>query len=86
MGSDGTSREWSSEKSFWLDGCAPLFFARIASKGLSQAVSLLFTTLAGRLIRVAAKGLKAIVGTDQRTVVSERKTRKVNWRETSGTG
>jgi len=34
------------------------------SKELSQAVSLLFTTRAGRLISVAAKGLKTIVSTD----------------------
>src|SRR5712692_9355119 len=35
----------------------PLFFASVASKGLSPAVSLLFATLAGRSISVAAKGL-----------------------------
>src|SRR5713226_10155893 len=34
----------------------PLFFASVASKGLSPAVSLLFATLAGRSISVATKG------------------------------
>ena len=43
-------------------GCArrgplPLFFLSVASKGVSSAVSLLFATLAGRSISVAAKGL-----------------------------
>ncbi len=42
----------------------PVFFVSVASKGLSRAVSLLFATLAGRSISVAAKGLKAIVGSD----------------------
>jgi hypothetical protein len=35
----------------------PLFFVSVASKGLSPTVSLLFATLAGRSISVAAKGL-----------------------------
>src|SRR5258708_38963352 len=35
----------------------PLFFVSVASKGLSQAVSLLFATLVGRSISVAAKEL-----------------------------
>ena len=35
----------------------PLFFVSVASKGLSSAASLLFATLAGRFISVAAKGL-----------------------------
>ena len=35
----------------------PLFFVSVASKGFSPAVSLLFATLAGRRISVAAKGL-----------------------------
>src|SRR5712692_12093153 len=35
----------------------PLFFVSVASKGVSPAVSLLFATLAGRSISVAAKGL-----------------------------
>jgi hypothetical protein len=35
----------------------PLFFVSVASKGVSFAVSLLFATLAGRAISVAAKGL-----------------------------
>jgi hypothetical protein len=41
-----------------------MFFVSVASKGLSQAVSLLFATLAGTSISVASKGLKAIVGGD----------------------
>jgi hypothetical protein len=36
----------------------PLFFVSVASKGLSQAVSLLFATLARRSISVAAQGLR----------------------------
>ena len=36
----------------------PLFFVSVASKGLSFIVSLLFATVAGRFISVAAKGLK----------------------------
>src|SRR5260370_19565426 len=40
----------------------PVFFVSVASKGLSQAVSLLFATLARRPISVASKGLKARVG------------------------
>jgi len=43
-------------------GGTPLFFVSIASKGLSQDVSLLFATLAGRSISVAVKGLKRVVG------------------------
>ena len=39
-------------------------------------MSLLFATLAGRPISVAVKGLKTIVSTDQRTVVSEEKNKK----------
>ena len=35
----------------------PLFFVSVASKGLSHTVSLLFATLAGRSISVAAEGL-----------------------------
>jgi hypothetical protein len=35
----------------------PLFFVSVASKGVGFAASLLFATLAGRFIRVAAKGL-----------------------------
>jgi hypothetical protein len=33
-------------------------FVSVASKGFSQAVSLLFATLTGRFISVAVKGLK----------------------------
>jgi len=36
---------------------SPLFFVSVASKGLSPAVSLLFTTLAREFISVAAKEL-----------------------------
>jgi hypothetical protein len=36
---------------------APLFFVSVASKGFTHAVSLLFATLAGIFISVAAKGL-----------------------------
>ena len=35
----------------------PPVFVSVATKGLSPAVSLLFATLAGRFINVAAKGL-----------------------------
>ena len=41
--------------------CDPGFFDSVASKELSQDVSLLFATLAGRFISAAVKGLKAIV-------------------------
>jgi hypothetical protein len=36
----------------------PVFFVSVASKGFSQAVSLLFATLAGESISVAAKGFR----------------------------
>jgi hypothetical protein len=36
---------------------SPLFFVSVASKGLSRTASLLFATLAGKAISVAAKGL-----------------------------
>jgi len=39
-----------------------VFFVSVASKGFNKGVSLLFATLAGRSISVAAKELKAIVG------------------------
>jgi hypothetical protein len=35
----------------------PLFFVNVASKGFSDAVSLLFATLVGRLISVASTEL-----------------------------
>jgi hypothetical protein len=35
----------------------PVFFVSVASKGFSRTVSLLFATLVGRSINVAAKGL-----------------------------
>src|SRR6266550_8814833 len=43
---------------------------------LLHPVSLLFATPEGRLIRVAAKGLKTIMGTDQRTAVRVRRKNK----------
>src|SRR5712692_6064065 len=54
------------ERTFWLEGCTPLFFVSVAFKGLSHAVSLLFATLAGRSIGVAAKGLKGRGGSPDR--------------------
>lgn len=48
----------------------PLFFVSVTSKGFSLAVSLLFSTLAGRFISVAAKGLM----------------RTECWRESNGLG
>jgi hypothetical protein len=39
----------------------PRFFVSVASKGLSQAVSLLFATLAGRPISVASKGFMGVM-------------------------
>jgi len=50
----------------------PLFFVSVASKGLSLDVSLLFATLAWRFISVAAKGLKAIVGSNPDRVAAGR--------------
>jgi hypothetical protein len=41
-----------------------MFFVSVASKRFSRTVSLLFATFAGKSISVAAKGLKAIVGSD----------------------
>ena len=38
----------------------PLFFVSVASKGLSSALSLLFATLAGKSINVAAKGVAGV--------------------------
>jgi hypothetical protein len=59
-----------------------VFFVSVAAKGLKQAVSLLFATLAGRYVSVAGKGLKRKVGSDsdmvgagQRRVPGERKDR-----------
>jgi hypothetical protein len=40
-----------------LKDVTPLFFVSVAAKGLSHAVSLLFATLAGQSISVAAKRL-----------------------------
>jgi hypothetical protein len=47
------------------DSPHPLFFVSVASKELSQSVSLLFATLAGGSISVAAKGVKARVRRDE---------------------
>jgi hypothetical protein len=60
----------SREKNIWLEGGTPRFFVSVASKGFTKPVSLLFATLAGRSISVAAKGLKAMVG---RTVISRQR-------------
>ena len=53
-----------------------MFFVSVASKGFSRAVSLLFATLAGGFISVAAKGLKARVGSNQWKVVGKDINRK----------
>jgi hypothetical protein len=47
------------KKNIWLEGCAPGFFVSVASKEFSSDISLLFATLAGKWISVAAKGLRA---------------------------
>jgi len=39
---------------------SPLFFVSVASKGLTPTVSLLFATLTGEFISVAAKGLTGV--------------------------
>jgi hypothetical protein len=44
--------------------CPPAFFVSVASKGFRWAVNPLSATLAGRAISVAAKRLKAVVGSD----------------------
>ena len=54
----GFSSPWRSAV-FAEKAPPPLFFVSVASKRLSQAVSLLFATFAGRSISVAGKGLKA---------------------------
>jgi hypothetical protein len=70
----------------------PPVFVSVASKGFSQAVSLLFATLAGTSISVAAKELRAIVGSDPDRIGADewkssvRRTEDVNWRETRGRG
>jgi hypothetical protein len=46
----------------WEEYPHPWFFVSVASKGLSQAVSLLFATVAGWFTSVAAKGLKGMMG------------------------
>ena len=45
----------------WSAPLTPLFFVSVASKGVSLAVSLLFATLAGISISVAAKGVRGAV-------------------------
>jgi hypothetical protein len=50
---------------------SPRFSVSVASKRLSDSVSLLSATLAWRSINVAAKGLKARVGSNQWTAVSQ---------------
>jgi hypothetical protein len=40
-----------------IDAPTPVFFVSVASKGVRVSVSLLFATLAGWSISVAAKGL-----------------------------
>ena len=42
-----------------------MFSVSVASKGFGKAVSLLFATLAGRTISVAAKGVKGRVRRDE---------------------
>jgi hypothetical protein len=44
-------------KAFGLKDVTPTFCVSVASKGVSSPVSLLFATLAGESISVAAKGL-----------------------------
>jgi len=61
-----------------------LFFVSVASKGFSRGVSLLFATLAGSFISVAAKGLRAIVDSGQWTVVRGEKKRGWGMRNPSG--
>jgi hypothetical protein len=52
------SNESASEGgNVWFEGDSPCFFVSVASKGFSQAVSLLFATPAGRSVSVAANGL-----------------------------
>jgi hypothetical protein len=46
-----------------------VFFVSVASKGVSPAVSLLFATLAGESISVAAKGLTQANGWRERKFV-----------------
>jgi hypothetical protein len=49
-------------KALGLKYVTPVFFVSVASKGFSQTVSLLFATLAGRSISVAAKGFRETGG------------------------
>ena len=66
-----TRRVLSKGMASQQDAPSPRFFVSVASKGFSQSVSLLFATLARESISVAAKGLKAIVGGGQWTVLTE---------------
>jgi hypothetical protein len=54
--------EWTVGWTIAPDCPLPLLFVSVASKGFSQTVSLVFATLTERCISVAAKGLKAMVG------------------------
>jgi hypothetical protein len=65
--SHGGTEQGSKKKEGWLvpntwltiiSTSSPVVFVSVASKGLSQDVSLLFATLTGGAISVAAKGLK----------------------------
>jgi hypothetical protein len=68
-----------------------VFFVSVASEGFSRDVSLLFATLAGGSISVASKGLRAIVGRGQWSVVSGEKKRGLgiggngDWKTAVGT-
>jgi len=63
----------------------PVFFVSVAFKGLNLSVSLLFATLTGGSISVAAKGLNPIVASGQWKVVSGEKKYRGSSRE-SGEG
>ena len=54
---ESRGREGRNDETSKGGAATPLFFVSVASKGLSPTVSLLFATLAGRSISVAAKGL-----------------------------
>jgi hypothetical protein len=58
---DGIDRRQLTVSTRGCPSPPPLFFVSVASKGVSHAVSLLFATLAGRSISVAAKGLTGAI-------------------------
>src|SRR5947209_24811 len=61
MGSDAGRREGNA---FGLNEDvtpSPMFIVSVAAKGLSPVVSLLFATLAGKSISVAAKGVRGAI-------------------------